>query len=75
MPSTTNPLDKQIAGEHYKRFKIQPIEFFHANHIEGPEAIAIRYILRFRDKNGKEDLLKAIHTIQMLIALEYPDHD
>ena len=31
----------------------------------------IRLIIEHRDKNGKEDLLKARHFIDMLIELEY----
>jgi len=64
-------LDVQIDGNHYKDMKIQPIEFCHANELGGAESAAIKYICRHRNKNGKADLKKAIHTLQILIELEY----
>ena len=63
-------LDKQIAGNHYKKFKIQPAEFCHVNGIGYLEATAIKYLCRWRDKNGFEDLDKAKHFIDILIELE-----
>lgn len=32
-------LDKQVAGDHYKKFKIQPIEYIHANSIPFAEGV------------------------------------
>ena len=65
-------LDKQEGGRHYKDFKIQPIEFIHANGIPYMEANVIKYVCRHREKNGREDLLKAIHYLELLLDLEYP---
>ena len=64
-------LDKQEGGVHYKVFKIQPIEFIHANGIPYMEANVIKYVCRHREKNGLQDLAKAIHYLEMLIELEY----
>lgn len=66
-----NPLDSQVGGSHYNKYKIQPIEFAMANGLDYCQANAIKYITRFRDKNGKQDLEKAIHNIEILIKLEY----
>ena len=66
-------LDKQTGGNNYKNYKIQHIEFFHANDIGYAESAIIQYVMRFRDKNGLEDLKKAKHMIDILIQLEYPD--
>lgn len=63
--------DKQQGGDHYKKHKIQPIEFIHANNVGYCEGNIIKYTMRHRDKNGKEDLLKARHYIDLLIELEY----
>jgi len=63
-------LEKQVGGSHYKTMKIQPIEFIHANNIGFIEGSVIKYMCRWRDKNGIEDLRKAIHLIEMLIELE-----
>lgn len=68
---TDNPLQSQVGGSHYKDLKIQPIEFIHANNIPFCEANAIKYLCRHRNKNGKQDLLKARHYIDLLIKLEY----
>ena len=63
-------LDTQVGGGHYKDLKIQPIEFIHANGIPYIEGCVIKYMARWRDKNGIEDLEKAKHYIQLLIHLE-----
>lgn len=65
-----NPLETQVGGNHYKDLKIQPIEFIHANNIPFCEANAIKYLCRWRNKNGVQDLLKAKHYIDLLISLE-----
>jgi len=64
-------LSKQEGGSHYKDWKIQPIEYILSNDIPWCEANAIKYVSRHRQKNGKEDLLKAIHYIELLIESEY----
>jgi hypothetical protein len=63
-------INKQVAGNHYKKFAIQPVEFCHKNNIPYLEATAIKYLCRWRDKNGIEDLDKAIHFIEMLKEFE-----
>ena len=65
-------LKKQIGGKHYKSLKIQPVEFIVANNIPYIEGCAIKYICRHREKNKREDVLKAIHYLQILLDLEYP---
>ena len=65
-----NPLTKQVAGDHYKKLKIQPIEYIHANSIPFAEGSAIKYLTRWRDKGGIADLEKAKHFIELLIELE-----
>lgn len=64
-------LEKQVGGTHYKNMKIQPIEFIHANGLDFLQGNVVKYVARFRDKNGKEDLLKAKHYLDLLIELEY----
>jgi len=60
----------QQGGNHYKDFKIQPIEFIHGNNIPFIEGNIIKYICRWRDKGGKDDLLKVKHYCDLLIDLE-----
>ena len=47
--------------------KIQPIEFIEANNLGFHEGNVIKYITRYKDKNGIEDLEKAKTYIEMLI--------
>lgn len=67
------PLDIQVGGSHYKRFKIQPIEFCQQNKIPYCESNVIKYVCRHSFKNGREDLEKAKHCIDLLIQMEYGD--
>lgn len=59
--------DVQIAGDHYKKMAIQPIEFINANRLGFCEGNAIKYLCRYRDKGGVTDLQKARHYIDLLI--------
>ena len=68
---TSKVWDKQIGGEHYKKFKIQPSEYVIENELLYPEGCVIKYIIRHQLKNGKEDLLKAKHFIDMIIERDY----
>jgi hypothetical protein len=63
-------LDVQVAGNHYKDLKIQPVEFIHANGIGYFEGNVIKYVSRWRAKGGMADLEKARHYIDLLIELE-----
>lgn len=71
-PFVTAPpaLDVQVGGDHYKKYRIQPIEYVHANRLGFAEGTAIKYVTRWRDKGGVQDLRKAIHVLEMLIDLE-----
>lgn len=66
-------LQKQIDGNHYKGMKIQPIEFCYYNEIPAIEASVIKYVVRHRNKNGKIDIKKAIHLLNILLELEYDE--
>ena len=63
--------DKQHGGSHYQKYKIQPSKFVVENELLYPEGCAIKYIIRHRDKGKKQDLLKAIHFIEMIIERDY----
>jgi hypothetical protein len=62
--------DLQHGGTHYKDRQIQPWDFVAANNIGFFEGNAIKYLTRWRDKGGIEDLKKAEHYIQKLIEVE-----
>lgn len=63
-------LKKQVGGNHYLGFKIQPIEFIVANDLSFTQGNVIKRICRYKKKNGIEDLRKIQHEIDLLIELE-----
>lgn len=65
-------LDKQIGGDHYKNMAIQPIEFCFKNNLNVCQSKVVKYITRYKNKDGKKDLEKAKHIIDLLIEMEYP---
>lgn len=67
-----HPLTTQVGGSHYKELAIQPAEYCQRNRIPYCESSVIRYVTRHREKNGREDIEKAIHCLQLLLELEYP---
>lgn len=62
--------DKQIAGSHYQKSEIQPIDFILKNNLGFCEGNIVKYITRYKYKNGIEDLLKAQHYVEFLIEQE-----
>lgn len=65
--------DTQVAGNHYKRFVIQPYEYCYKNKLNNLQSEAISYISRYQYKwEGNkekqiEDVKKAIHTLELLV--------
>lgn len=68
---TDSALDKQEGGGHYKGLKIQPIEYIHANGLSYFQGNVVKYVSRYKDKNGAEDIKKAIHYLELILELEY----
>ena len=64
---------KQVGGTHYRSMVIQPSEFINKNNLPFAEGNAIKYLCRHKQKNQKEDLLKAKHYIDMAIDRDYPE--
>jgi len=63
-------LREQVAGDHYSKLAIQPVEYINKNNLSYLQGNVIKYVTRYKDKNGVEDLQKARHYIDMLIELE-----
>lgn len=61
----------KINPEHYNKYPIAPVEFVHRNNLGFIQGNIIKYIIRYKDKNGLEDLNKAKQYIDMLIKFEY----
>lgn len=66
-------LDVQVGGKHYKNMAIQPIEYIFANGLGFCEGNILKYLSRWRDKGGVEDLRKARHYLDLLIEHETKD--
>jgi len=65
------PAAKQIGGDHYM-LPIQPIEYIVENDIPYREANVIKYVTRHAKKNGRQDIEKAIHYLEMILE-DYDD--
>ena len=68
--SADNPLNVQVGGDHYMKMAIQPVEFIFANNLPFCEGNVVKYVTRWRAKNGIKDLEKARHYLDLLIELE-----
>ena len=66
-------LDIQEGGDHYKKLKIQPIEFIEANSLDFLQGNVVKYITRHKDKNGSADVRKALHYCQLILELQYKE--
>lgn len=59
----------QVGGDHYKKQTIQPWDYIIANNLGYLEGNVIKYVSRYKSKNGVEDLKKAEHYLQKLIEI------
>ena len=59
------PQSKQVGGNHYKDFHIQPYEFISKNNLSFFQGNVIKYVCRYMNKNGIEDLDKIIHYCEL----------
>ena len=62
--------DTQHGGEHYRTKPIQPWDYIHANGLGYFDGNVVKYVSRWREKGGVDDLRKARHYIDKLIELE-----
>ena len=66
-----NPLNAQEGGGHYKDRGIQPLEYTMKNNLSFCEGNVVKYISRYKSKNGIEDLAKVIHYALLASYEEY----
>lgn len=66
-PSATS---HQVGGDHYRDLAVQPIDYIHRNGLGFIEGSVVKYVTRWRKKNGVEDLRKARHFLDLLIEME-----
>ena len=61
------PFKRQEGGDHYSKHNIQPYTFIQANDLSFFQGNVIKYVVRYKDKNGIEDLKKIIHYCELEI--------
>ena len=59
------PQDKQIGGNHYKNFHIQPYEFISKNDLSCFQGNVSNYVCSYMNYNGIQDLEKVIHYCEL----------
>jgi hypothetical protein len=59
---------KQVGGAHYQK-SIQPWDYIIANKLGYLEGNIIKYVSRWKDKGGVQDLKKAQHYLEKLIEV------
>jgi hypothetical protein len=61
--------EQQVGGAHYATKAIQPWDFIIANNLGYLEGNIVKYVSRWKDKGGVQDLKKAQHYLQKLIEV------
>ena len=61
------PQSRQVGGSHYKNFRIQPYEFISKNNLSFFQGNVVKYVCRYLNKKGIEDLEKIIHYCELEI--------
>ena len=72
-PPSDAALQTQVGGDHYRTLPIQPVEYIHANSLTFLEGCVVKRVTRHRRAGGKgaQDLRKAIHELELMLALVY----
>jgi len=68
------PHRRQVGGTHYLKQAIQPWELIEKNNLDFFQGNIIKYVMRWRDKGGLQDLRKAQHTLEHYIKIEEEVH-
>jgi len=63
----TKASERQIGGQHYCTLPIQPGEYIRKNGLGWYEGNAIKYITRYKQKGGVQDIKKAIHYLELIL--------
>lgn len=59
----------QIGGSHYRNMTMQPVEFAVKADLRFIQGCIVKYVSRYKSKNGKQDIEKAIHFAKLAIEL------
>ena len=61
------PQNRQIGGSHYRNMQIQPYEFISKNDLSFFQGNVVKYVCRYKSKNGIQDLEKIKHYCELEI--------
>ena len=67
---TIRTSDNVFRPQHYKKWAMEPFTYIMLNGLPFAEGCIVKYVMRWRDKNGIEDLRKAQRIIEMIIEME-----
>ncbi len=71
MTQTPAPANaRQVGGDHYASKAIQPWDYITSNNLPFLEGNIVKYLTRWRDKGGVQDLHKARHYLEKLLEIE-----
>ena len=59
----------QVGGDHYKKNAIQPWDYIVSNDLGYLEGNVVKYVSRWKDKGGRQDLEKAKHYLDKLLEV------
>lgn len=74
-PKSAPREDRIFRPNHYAKHELEPITSLIVNRVPFAEGNVIKYVMRWRDKNGVEDLRKAMRYLEMLIEFEEHKED
>lgn len=66
----TNPLNNQVGGAHYKQYAIQPVEWLELHPTSYCLENVIKYVMRYREKDGAKDIRKCLHYLELYEHLQ-----
>lgn len=67
---SNDALSRQVAGSHYKKLGMQPVVFATSNRYDPCAFSILKYVTRWRDKNGIQDLQKARHFVELRMTAD-----
>jgi len=62
--------EEQVGGDHYKTKAIQPWDYIVSNNLGYLEGCVVKYVSRYKEKGGMQDLQKAAHYLQKLMEVQ-----
>lgn len=71
--TSTRANDRQVGGDHYQKKEYQHWDWVCDINLHYLLACATKYVARWRDKNGVQDLEKSVHYLEKAMERRVPD--